>query len=125
MVMPLMGFEELPMRPTMREETVTNKNPKTTTKIPAIRFANRPVCAPGIGRNVKSAHIMATITSEPKTTTLMGRSRLTRSAAAAPAARWACKSLSPARSADQIVGIVLASVIKPAAATAPAPMGRM
>ena len=33
----------------MREATVTNKNPKTMTKMAATRLANALVCAPGIG----------------------------------------------------------------------------
>src|ERR1035437_8742968 len=49
MVMPEMGLAELPMRPTIREETVTNKNPNKTTKSDAARFASRLVCAPGTG----------------------------------------------------------------------------
>ena len=78
MVMPLTGFDELPIRPLMRDATVTNKNPKTTTKIAAIKFAKAPVCAPGIGLNFSSAHIIAMITTEPTTTTRMDRSRSVR-----------------------------------------------
>jgi hypothetical protein len=35
MLMPLIGFDEFPSSPLMRLATVTNKNPKTTTKTPA------------------------------------------------------------------------------------------
>ena len=38
MVMPETGFEEDPIRPTMRDETVTKKNPKTTTRIDATKL---------------------------------------------------------------------------------------
>src|SRR5579863_2955509 len=34
--MPLIGFDELPISPQMRDDTVTNKNPNTTTNIAAI-----------------------------------------------------------------------------------------
>ena len=84
--MPLMGFDELPISPQMRDDTVTNKNPNTTTKIAAIRFAPMPVSAPGIGRNVSSAHIIATIATAPISTNFIGRSRSVRRAAA-PARR--------------------------------------
>ncbi len=33
-VMPEIGFDDVPMRPTMRDETVTKKKPKTTTRRP-------------------------------------------------------------------------------------------
>ncbi len=49
MVMPEMGLAELPMRPTMRELTVTKRNPKTTTSSEAARLAQMPTCAPGTG----------------------------------------------------------------------------
>ncbi len=61
--MPLMGFEEVPINPVMREETVVNKKPKTTTKIAARKLAKRPVLAPGMGRNVSKTQIMATTAS--------------------------------------------------------------
>ena len=37
-VIPETGFAEVPIRPTIREDTVTNKNPKTTTKSAASRL---------------------------------------------------------------------------------------
>ena len=51
MVMPEMGLAELPIRPTMRELTVTKRNPKATTRTDAARLANKPTCAPGTGLN--------------------------------------------------------------------------
>ena len=39
-VIPLIGFEELPISPLIRDATVTNRKPKTTMKSAAIRFAN-------------------------------------------------------------------------------------
>ncbi len=64
-VIPLIGFEELPISPLMREATVTNKNPNTMTKSAARKFAKAPVCAPGMGLNLRSAHIIARITPSP------------------------------------------------------------
>ena len=40
MVMPLTGEAELPTMPTMRAETVTNRNPKTTTSTEAAMLAS-------------------------------------------------------------------------------------
>ena len=37
--MPLIGFEEVPISPQMRDDTVTNKKPNTSTKIAATRLA--------------------------------------------------------------------------------------
>ncbi len=65
---------------------------------------------------------MAMITAEPTMTQRMGTSRSMRLVEAAPSVRT---SFNPARKAEMMVGIVRRSVIKPAAATAPAPMGRM
>ena len=96
MAMPLIGFDELPIRPQIREDTVTNKKPKTTTKIDASRFAPTEVSAPGIGRKVSRPHIMTMMASEPKTTKLIGRSRSRRVAAGAVPARPARTSLIPA-----------------------------
>src|ERR1035437_7060628 len=78
MVMPLIGFDEFPIRPLMREATVTNKKPNTTTKAAAIRFAKAPACAPGIGLNFSKHQIIARITTEPTTTTRMEKSRSVR-----------------------------------------------
>ena len=49
MVMPLMGLAEEPIRPTMRELTVTKRNPKKTISSDAARFSTTPSCAPGTG----------------------------------------------------------------------------
>jgi len=37
-VIPEMGFDEVPMSPVMREDTVTNRKPKTMTRIAARKF---------------------------------------------------------------------------------------
>src|ERR1039457_3323141 len=49
MVMPEMGLAELPMRPTMRELTVTKRNPKKTMRMDAARLGMMPTWAPGTG----------------------------------------------------------------------------
>ena len=41
-VIPLMGFDKFPISPLMRDATVTNKKPNTTTKAAASRFENNP-----------------------------------------------------------------------------------
>src|SRR2546426_10204208 len=108
-----MGLAEVPISPAMRDDTVTNRKPKSTTKSPAARLATTLVCAPGIGLNVSKAHIMATITSEPSTTSFMGRSRSMRLVATALPPLCARMSLSPERSAARIVGMVFISVMSP------------
>jgi hypothetical protein len=121
MAMPEMGFEEVPMSPAMREETVTNRKPKITTRIDAIRLAPAPVGAPGTGLKVRKAHIRATITAEPARTRVMGRSREVRPCTTGAPVDLR-RSAAPARSAPTMVGVVLIRVMRPAAATAPAPM---
>ena len=125
MAMPEMGFEEVPMSPTMREDTVTNRKPKITTSREASRLAKTPVGAPGTGLNVSSDQTNRTITADPASTNVVLRSRLVRPTAAAWAALLLRRSAAPALSAATMVGMVLASVMRPAAATAPAPMYRM
>src|ERR1700691_3455274 len=123
-VMPETGFEELPINPTMREETVTKRNPKMATSTAAARLASQLTCAPGTGLKVRKKNIINTRTTDPPTTTLKGRSSSVRSGAlfTPPLGR---RFPAAARKAPKIVGMVLISVISPDAATAPAPMGRM
>ncbi len=49
MAMPEIGFDEVPIRPVMREETVTNRKPKTITRMAAKTLLRTEVCAPGTG----------------------------------------------------------------------------
>ncbi len=113
MVIPEMGFDELPMRPVMREDTVTKKKPKST-----IRMAARKLYWSGIrGASAKKS----ASSSEPTRTTVSGRSRSVLSReSAAPASALNSRTLS--RKDETIVGMVRASVISPAASTAPAPV---
>ncbi len=112
MVIPEIGLDEVPISPVMRDETVTNRNPKTITRMAARKF-------PCIGIFGATARKIAS-RNEPPSTKAVGRSRSVRSVAvvAAPAP----KSLMPSRADATIVGSVRPSVIRPAASTAPAPM---
>src|SRR5512145_3409493 len=72
MVMPETGLAEVPIRPQMREDTVTNRKPNTTTRTDAMRLLNTPVLAPGTGLKVSRAHSSRTITAEPPRTSVLG-----------------------------------------------------
>jgi hypothetical protein len=99
-VMPEIGFEEVPMIPTIREETVTKKNPNTTTRRPMTR-------EPGNGPCGKPGRIVTrrASTTDPMTTTPMPRSRSVRLTLLLPAP--APKDLTDSLNADTIVGSVL------------------
>src|ERR1035437_264161 len=73
-VIPEMGLAEEPIRPTIRELTVTKRKPKTTISKEAARLASQPTKAPGTGLNSRKQNIRITSTIEPPTTTLIGRS---------------------------------------------------
>ena len=118
MVMPETGFELVPMRPTMREETVTKKNPKTMMSTPS---SSRPPRLPGMkGRTAR----MRTSARLPNTTTERGRSRSVRGTRAAVAPAPPRKEARLPLKLATMVGSVLISVMKPPAATAPAPIWR-
>ena len=110
-VMPEMGFEEDPISPVSRDDTVTNRNPSTTISAAPTAF----MCSAG-------ASMIATISArQPNTTTFIDRSRSVRSrevVAAAPPR----KSFSPSSRLLQIVGSDRNRLMMPPAATAPAPM---
>src|SRR5687767_7320128 len=111
-----MGFDDEPMRPVMRDDTVAKKNPKIRIRTDVSRF-------PWVGRLGATAMKMASA-SEPPSTTIIGISRSVR-ACAPLAAPLAAKSRKLPRADATIVGIVRASVIRPAARTPPAPIYRM
>ena len=116
-VMPEIGFDDVPMIPTMREDTVTKKNPNTTTSRPiSSEPGNGPCGKPG--RMV----IRRARTTDPTTTKPIGRSRSVRTGLTA--ARPPPNDLSDSLNAETIVGRVLIRVMTPAHATAPAPMYR-
>src|SRR5208283_6133966 len=65
MVMPEMGLAELPMRPTMRELTVTKRNPKKTMRMDAARLAQTLTCAPGTGLKTRKKNMRMMSRMEP------------------------------------------------------------
>src|SRR6266576_1347481 len=115
MLIPLTGLEELPSKPLMREATVTKRNPKITTRMPASKFWYQVVCASCTGAMVKSTNSKRMITAEPAITQLMGMSRSMRLASLLAGALFpsARTSFRPARRAEMIVGIVRIKVIHP------------
>src|SRR5215213_230938 len=109
-VMPEIGFDDDPIRPVMRDDTVTKKKPKTmissdTRKLPCVGM-------PGaIARKAARA-------SDPPATIVSGRSRSVRTLAASD---WpAPKSFMLSRNDDTMVGMVRHSLMMPDASTAPA-----
>ena len=85
-VMPETGLAEVPTRPTMRELTVTNRKPKTTTSSEAARLAAHPTYAPGTGLNSRKRNMQQRCSSEPITTTRIDKSSSVRSGLACAAA---------------------------------------
>src|SRR5215208_4645898 len=75
MVMPLTGLADVPIRPQMRDDTVTKRKPKSTTKNDATRFSNPDVLAPAIGLKVSISHIETMIARDPRSTHFIARSR--------------------------------------------------
>ena len=70
-VMPEIGFDDEPMRPVMRDETVAKKKPKRTMRIDTRML-------PCVGSPGVTARKMARA-SEPTSTTIIGMSRSVRS----------------------------------------------
>ena len=111
-VIPEMGFDDVPIRPTMRDDTVTKKKPKTIVSTAARKLPC--VGIPGAtARKIASSRL-------PTRTTSSGMSRSVRACVTAPP--FAPRSFMLSRNDETIVGIVRASVISPAASTAPAPV---
>ena len=110
-VMPETGFDDDPIRPVMRDETVTKKKPKTSRSTDARML-------PWVGIRGATARNTASA-SEPPSTTISGRSRSVRSCVVCPEAP---NPFTLSRNEEMIVGIVRASVMMPAASTAPAPV---
>ena len=110
------GFDDEPMMPTMREDTVTNRNPNTSIMT---AITSLPPIVPGM-KGMQA--ITPTSTSEPTITKDIGRSRSVRKPALAPATPLT-DDIEPL-SDFTIVGIVRMSVMIPAIVTAPAPIKR-
>src|SRR5262249_21347205 len=115
MVMPEIGFDEVPIRPVMRDDTVAKKNPKTRISIAATTL-------PYVGRPGTTVRNTAR-NREPPSTTLIGMSSSVRSLV--PPSGPDLKSRKLSRADDTMVGMVRPSVMRPDASTAPAPMYRM
>ena len=115
MVMPEIGLDEDPMSPVIRDDTVTKKKPKMTIRTAARKF-------PWVGILGATARKIAS-SSDPPSTKIIGRSRSVRICAAP--LDFALKSFTLSRNDETIVGSVRASVIRPEASTAPAPVYRM
>ena len=113
--MPEIGLDDEPMSPVMREETVAKKKPKT-------RMSTAAMMLPWLGSPGVTVRKIAS-SSEPPSTTTIGTSRSVRDCVPCPTP--AEKSFRLPRADATIVGIVRASVMRPAASTAPAPMYRM
>ena len=112
MVMPEIGFDELPMRPVMREDTLTKKKPNRMVSTADQRVPLRRQARDGDqedGQRERAEHARRSAA---------GPVRCARVPAAPPSPRPFMLSLKLPR----MVGSVRPSVISPAASTAPAPM---
>ena len=109
--MPEMGFDDDPISPVSRDETVTNKKPNSTISKAPIKF----MCS-GL------ANWMAAIsTTMPMATNLIDKSWSVRTPLEPPL-RWRWKSANPPFNPCRIVGSDRMRLITPPAATAPAPI---
>src|SRR5687767_6387534 len=107
-VIPEIGLDDEPISPTILDDTVTKKNPNTITRIETTKL-------PCVGSPGASARNNAS-TTVPTSTTVIGMSRSVRIVAAVPPS-LAPRSRMLSRNDDTIVGMVRASVIRPAAST--------
>ena len=64
MVMPLIGFDEVADQPADARRHGDEQKSEDDHEDRGEKFANRPVCAPGIGWNVSSTHIIAITASD-------------------------------------------------------------
>ena len=118
MVMPEIGFDEEPMMPTMRRETVTKKKPKTMTS-----SADQQLAEDGVARDEgqgRQHHHQPEAAGDDGDEGEVALGALGRRGAAVLSERERIES----RSDEKMVGSVLSSVMKPPAATAPAPIWR-
>ncbi len=110
-VIPEIGFDDAPICPVMRLDTVTNRNANPTASSAARRLI--PIWGSAI---IAIAHA-----TTPPSTTVIGMSRSVRGRAV-PLERSSALRRKPPTSAATIVGIDRRRLINPAAVTAPAPM---
>ena len=103
---------------------MTKRNPKKTISTDAARLAQTLTCAPGTGLKTRKKNIRTMSRTEPTMAVPMEKSRSVRrglDVEAEPPRMF----LKPELSALTMVGSVLMRVMRPAAATAPAPIGRI
>ena len=112
-VIPEIGFAELPIWPQIREDTVVKKNPNAMIIAAPSRFT--PTCGRKASTNARA--------SDPNTVTVIGKSSsVRRRPVIARPIRLALISAKLAWKEVTIVGRARASAMIPAVATAPAPM---
>ncbi len=118
MAIPLIGFDELPSSPVIRDETTLKKKPKTRMA----RAERIPTPRPGTTR-IWGRKLMKRIRrTDPPSTTVIGMSRsVRRRAAPSPRAAFR-KSRKEAPNDSTIVGRPFTRLMMPPAATAPAPI---
>ena len=109
MAIPDTGLLEEPIRPTIREDTVAKKKPKTTTITAPSRFTGK----------AGSSQMATAMTTMATSSTGMGISCSVRSAEALPALFMPCMACLKVRT---IRGKLLIRLMIPPVATAPAPM---
>ncbi len=116
-VIPEIGFDDEPISPVRRDETVTKRKPKAMI-ITAPRMATTGlICRPNCGKSM----IAAISAMMPMSTNFIERSWSVRGAEA-EAACPPRKSRMPPLSPCQMVGKLRKRLMMPPAATAPAPM---
>ena len=123
MVIPEMGLAELPIRPTMREETVTKRNPKHDDQERRSQVGKQADLRAGHGlegEEEKHHHHQQNRSTDDHG---HGEVAVGTFFSSSGSARFADGG-KPSRNAPKMVGRVRSSVMSPAAATAPAPMGR-
>ena len=119
MVMPEIGLLEDPISPTMREETVTKKAPKITTSTPRSSLLTK--LSPGTWGRMVISRIRPRL---PNPTILMDRSRSVLSWVWLASPPLFLREPTLPLKEEMMVGMVLNRVMKPPAATAPAPIWR-
>ena len=118
MVMPEMGLLEDPINPTIREETVTKKAPNNTTRMPINNLLSTPF--PGTCGMMAMSKIRPRL---PHNTIFTDRSFSVRMTFCNPSFPDRTDPRLPLKD-EMMVGMVLIRVMKPPAATAPAPICR-
>ena len=105
-------IDEEPISPVSRDDTVTNRKPKSTIRIAPSRFMWSGL----------ASTITVSSSRMPIPTTFIGRSFSVRSCAPLARAAPPPRSRNPSRKPCQMIGIERARLMMPPAATAPAPI---